>query len=328
MQAAVAYVLKLNEIQFKTLFQDLCAWANTVPSYAASATCSEIRTAAHAARRAAWFGLVSQLSRALRTVFTPYFEDLLEGFVEVLTKQAEDSVPLVGSRKRSKSKKKEATTPADLPGASEASGSRWNLYTVARDRAVSCIHRFRMHDTIATISQDNYIMLLTPLVAQLAVAGAESASVHGSEGSTVRERGRESGSDADLLHTVQLGSRTVSQLSDSAVGVLACIVALMSSTTDEALWKKTNHQVWELVSSFAFLQLLVRAFCVLGTLGRAHRASMGSCMRQCCLQLLAVVPAKHLPSSGVGPDVRFDQRLYSAGHVTSYALDSATLPSF
>lgn len=250
----IAFVLKLNENRFKTLFQDLCSWANTVPSYAASATCSDIRTAACAARRTSWFGLVSQLSRALRTVFTPYFEDLLEGFVEVLTQQVEDSVPLIGgSKKRSQSKRKGGKSPVDTDGNSEASVSLENAAAIARDRAVSCIHRFRMHDTSPTLSQDRFLMLLTPLVARLEEAGAESAAVRRSEGAGARDSGGEVGGDKDLLDQVQLGARTVGHLSDSAVGVVAAVVALAASTREEGLWKKTNHQVCNAGKTFVAL---------------------------------------------------------------------------
>lgn len=218
-----------------------------MPSYAASATSTEIRSAAHAARRAAWFGLVSQLSRALRTVFTPYFEGLLGGFVEALSQQAEESVPLVGSSQKRKSKKKGSKTPVDTEGVAEGSRDRENLCAVARDRAVSCIHRFRMHDTSLAIPQDRYLMLLAPLTAQLALAGADPASVRTSEDNGARDTGGVVGCDADLRDTVQLGSRTVDQLSDSTVGVVAAIVALVASTSDEGLWKKTNHQVRTIV---------------------------------------------------------------------------------
>lgn len=241
-QVMVAFILKLNENQFKKLFVELSSWARTVPSYAASTTSSYVRSAACAARRAAWFGLLSQLSLALRTVFTPYFEDLLEGFVEALRHQAEyDSVPLIGtSKERSKSKKRSSTSNTEEDR--EGSGSIENAALTARDRAVSCIHRFCIHDTARTLSQEKYLALLAPLVARLEECGKE-ATAAGRSGSG-QQRGAPGG-DEDLQDTVQLGTRTTAHLGGAAVGVIGAIVALAGSTKEEALWKKTNHQVRE-----------------------------------------------------------------------------------
>jgi hypothetical protein len=243
----VAFVLKLNENQFRKLFQDLCVWATTVPSYAASSTSHDVRAAARAARRVAWFGLVSQLSLALRSVFTPYFDDLLEGFVEVLSQPTAESVPLISGGKKRKAKKKARVDAESSVQEASGNSAQVRISSLAQDRAVSCIHRFRTNDTTMAITQDKFCMLLTPLVARLSNAGVAEGDVMGSHAAGGAHADRRNAAavrgDEDLQDTIQLGGRSAGKLSASAVGVVAAIVALATSTREEGLWKKTNHQV-------------------------------------------------------------------------------------
>lgn len=231
MQAMVALVLKLNEKRFKPLFVELSEWGANLPGYAAAAESDAARAAAATARRCAWLAVVSHLSRGLRSLFTPYFQNVLDVMCDAIA--SDSPVPLM---KPSRKKQKAAPTATAADSAAPVAGGD---VEVLRDRAVACMHRCCMHDTQGFVTADRFERFLAPLVARVAELGVQSDPPARAE------------EDTDLTAGLQLGTRT--HLPHSAVAAVAALVQLGVSAQDDAAWKRLNNQVRPLPQIFAAL---------------------------------------------------------------------------
>lgn len=216
-------MLKLNENRFKPLFTELAEWGTNLPAYAAAAESDEVRAAAATARRAAWLAAVSHLSHALRSLFTPYFQNVLDVMCDAI---AADAPLMKPSRKKQKAA---AGGQGDAaPGDAAAVDAE-----VLRERAVACMHRCCMHDTQGFITADRFERFLAPLVARVAERGAAAAPAEGDSAGTQE--------DGDLTAGLALGTRT--RLPHSAVAAVAALVQLGVCAQEDAAWKRLNNQV-------------------------------------------------------------------------------------
>jgi U3 small nucleolar RNA-associated protein 10 len=227
LQALLALVLKISENKFRPIFARLSDWGAHVPAHASSEASAAVCVTALACRQATWFAVVSALSRALRSVFTPFFQNILETLIDALRPQT--PVSLLQPRKKRKGEEREG---GEGPPSGDLGRKGAVECELRRRRAVSCIHRCCMHDTTGFINPERFERILSPLVARLADAAV---------GRNCQEGGDAEGEDDDLRDTVALGERT--RLSDSAVGAVAALVQLGASMRDDALWKRLNNQV-------------------------------------------------------------------------------------
>ena len=230
----MALVLKLNENRFKPLFAELAEWGGNLPAYAAASARDTVRAAAATARRCAWLALVSHLSRALRSVFTPYFQNVLDTICDSVTSRP--AAPLTAPSRKKQKASATAARPAVASAAPAESDPGGNAdLVVLRNRAVACMHRCCMHDTQGFITADRFERFLTPLVARVAAEGARSATPGDAPETPEAEE------DGDLTAAVQLGSRT--RLRRSAVAAVAALAQLGVTAQDDAAWKRLNNQV-------------------------------------------------------------------------------------
>eukprot|EP00892_Ulva_mutabilis_P002157 jgi/Ulvmu1/11942/UM082_0021.1 len=232
-KAMVALVMKLSESRFKPLFADLAEWGGNLPAYAAAIADDAERAAAATARRCAWLALVSRLSHALRSVFTPYFQNVLDTMCDSL---AAEPALVAPSRKKQKASKAAGAAPA--ASAAEGSGHDANQ-EVLRERAVACIHRCCMHDAQGFVTPDRFERFLAPLLARLAEPAAQQATAGGASAAE----------DADLVAGLELGKRT--RLPRSTAAAAAALVQLAVTAHNDAAVKRLNHQVMLLTRSEA-----------------------------------------------------------------------------
>lgn len=254
-------MLKLNENRFKPLFTELAEWGTNLPAYAAAAESDEVRAAAATARRAAWLAAVSHLSHALRSLFTPYFQNVLDVMCDALA--ADAPAPLMRpSRKKQKA-------AAGGQGDAAPSDAAAVDAEVLRERAVACIHRCCMHDTQGFITADRFERFLAPLVARVAERGAAVAPAD-RDSAGAQE-------DGDLTAGLALGTRT--RLPHSAVAAVAALVQLGVCAQEDAAWKRLNNQVRLLSHTMVLLHV-------------HHTPAM--CRRSCSVQATSPHPGAML----------------------------------
>ena len=228
LEALVATVLKLSEARFKPLFLRMVEWGTSVPAHAAADADAAVRAAALLARQTTFLRCVSELSTALRSVFTPYYAHLVDLLVECLAAEGgEGDAPAVAGNPKKKKRKGKSAAGADTAAAQAQQGAA----VAARNAvAVACVHKACLYDSGGFIDGARFERLLGALLRALegAQAEAEAASCLGA-------------SERALADRIELGSRT--RLPERTRAAAAALVQLAGAATGDALWKMLNQRV-------------------------------------------------------------------------------------
>jgi len=139
LDACVALVLKLSEVQFMPLFMTALEWSRASPE--------------HFARPRVLFRLVGALSEALRSVFVPFYKHLLPDAVDFLSS---DKAQQQGQPSSKKAKHDPTVTDADAM-------AHWQL----RAEVVNALRLCFLRDTSGFIDEARFNTLAPVLIQQL-----------------------------------------------------------------------------------------------------------------------------------------------------------------
>lgn len=153
-EALVELTLKLSESRFKPLFFRLLEWATAAPAAEES---NSIATST-LPRLVSLFAAVNALAERLRSVFTPYFQALLDPALAAL-----DPGGTAGTASTKKKRKKGASAaPGDGLAAELAP-----LDSLLRLQVIRALHRCFLYDATGFLDEARFDRILGPLVAQL-----------------------------------------------------------------------------------------------------------------------------------------------------------------
>ncbi len=216
--ALVELTMKLSETRFKPLFFRLVEWATASPpppTAAASAASSSPLP-----RAVALLAAANVLSERLRSVFTPYFQPLMDSIIAALGHDG-------GSTSAGPTKKKRKKSGAQL--LDNISPELAPLEATLRLLAVRSLHRCFMHDTAGFLDEARFDRVLQPLVAQLHVAP-----------------------DPEILSLLQSDSALEAALSPEAKenldiparAVVSCLAQMaLAPGGSDGRWRPLNHAV-------------------------------------------------------------------------------------
>lgn len=218
----VELTLKLSESQFKPLFFRLVEWATSTPAADATAGPAALSLLP---RAVALLAAANALSERLRSVFTPYFQPLMDPIIAALTGSGAGGAAGAGpsKKKRKKAALSEAGTSGDIPAEVAP------LEGVLRLAAVRALHRCFLHDTSSFLDEARFDRLLTPLVAQLHVAPTpEEISLL----------------QPDLTLEASLSPEAQEALDVLARALVACLAQMaLAAGGGDARWRPLNHAV-------------------------------------------------------------------------------------
>ncbi|KAK4256456.1 hypothetical protein QN277_009316 [Acacia crassicarpa] len=194
--AMVALTMKLTESMFKPLFIKSIEWAESDAGEAAPGGSTD--------RAISFYGMVNKLAESHRSLFVPYFKDLLGSCVHYLSNAGD-----ILSRKKKKAKIQDD----DSTKGGMVSIKSWRL----RKLVLSCLHKCFLYDTGSSkfLDSSNFQMLLKPIVSQLVIEPP-----------------------ASLDDTPNMPS--VKEVDDLLV---VCVGHMAVTAGNDLLWKPLNHEV-------------------------------------------------------------------------------------
>ncbi len=162
--ALVELTMKLSETRFKPLFFRLVEWATASAPPPSENPVNAVISSSPLPRAVVLLAAANVLSERLRSVFTPYFQPLMDPIIAALGHDA-----AAGSGGPTKKKRKKSGA-SQLLGKEDLSPELVPLEATLRLLAVRSLHRCFMHDTAGFLDEARFDRVLQPLVAQLHVA--------------------------------------------------------------------------------------------------------------------------------------------------------------
>lgn len=203
-------VLKLNESKFKPIFFRLIEWATTSPPGEANASI---------ARKIAFFNVIIALTEKLKSVFTSYFNPLLNLITETLTEAVNGE---------SNSGKESATL------------------LVLQLTSMRALTRCFMHDTSGFLNEATFDKLLDPLVHILMHQSSLSKTILEDESRLIEEYGV--ATDAVIHSILHESPEWIKEtLGIFTCTTIACISQMTTAsgmgTNGEVRWRPLHHAV-------------------------------------------------------------------------------------
>ncbi|XP_015877759.3 uncharacterized protein At3g06530 isoform X1 [Ziziphus jujuba] len=198
--AIISLTMKLTETMFKPLFVRSIEWA------AEDIACEG---STNIDRAISFYALVDKLAENHRSLFVPYFKNLLESSVHHLT-VAGDKMTSGSTRKKKKAKILETNNKTEE---NSLSLGTWHL----RALILSSLHKCFLYDTgsLKFLDTSNFQILLKPIVSQLVIEPPISVEEH-------------------------FNIPSVKEVDDLLV---VCIGQMAVTAGSDLLWKPLNHEV-------------------------------------------------------------------------------------
>lgn len=198
-------VLKLNESKFKPLFFRLIEWATTSPADEASAS---------TARKIAFFNVIATLTENLRSIFTSYFNPLLNSIVEIVSESWNG----------------------------EGKGDVVVLQLVTMRALTRCL----MYDTSGFLNEGAFDKLLNPLMNLLTHESVSSKDFISGESQLKEEHGI--GEDLVINSIVHASPEWIRETMGVFIEtIIACISQMTNASgmgnNGEARWRPLHHAV-------------------------------------------------------------------------------------
>lgn len=224
LDALVELTMKLSETRFKPLFFRLVEWATaSAPPAVDSSKAAAAVSSSPLPRAVALLAAANVLSERLRSVFTPYFQPLMDPIIAALGHEGTSA----GGPTKKKRKKSGAALLLGKDG--DFPPQLAPLEATLRLLAVRSLHRCFMHDTAGFLDETRFDRLLQPLVSQLHVAP-----------------------DPEVLPLLQpdsgleaaLGPEAKENLDIPARAVIACLAQMaLAPGGSDGRWRPLNHAV-------------------------------------------------------------------------------------
>jgi len=224
--ALVELTMKLSETRFKPLFFRLVEWATvSAPPVVDSSKAAAVVSSSPLPRAVALLAAANVLSERLRSVFTPYFQPLMDPIIAALGHEGTSASAGAPTRK----KRKKSGAPLLLGKDDDFPSELAPLEATLRLLAIRSLHRCLMHDTAGFLDEARFDRVLQPLVSQLHV-------MPDPEILPLLQ------SDSDL--EAALGPEAKENLDIPARAVVACLAQMaLAPGGSDGRWRPLNHAV-------------------------------------------------------------------------------------
>lgn len=216
----VELTLKLSESKFKPLFFRLLEWATSTPPAKIEDSPNSLPVVTVLSgtilRRITLYNAVNELSEKLRSVFTPYFQPILDVILQTLGDK--DFVPIKKKRRTKQVDQNETEGCENLP-----------FISLARLLAIRSLNRLFVYDTSGFLDEARFDRLLPAIVEQLSLEPGASALPLMNPDSRINGR---------------ISPECENTLDIPAQATVSCLAAMaLASGGTDVRWRPLNHAV-------------------------------------------------------------------------------------